>query len=378
MNILFLDQFSDLGGAQQCLLDLIPAVQAAGWTAVCAAPGPGRLSEKLRDQGVAFYSLPAMPFAAGPKPPRDFVRFAFGVPQLARKIDHAMRESRADLLYVNGPRVLPASAWAARKARLPVLFHSHNYLAQRSAAVLAGRSLEFARARVIACSRYVTRPLARYIDPAQIRVIYNGVAAANGERRAATAGPRIGIIGRISPEKGHLEFIQAARLIVQSHPTTAFLICGAPLFSDPEASQYFERVRQAAEGLPAEFTGWQDDVPSVLAGLDLLVVPSLREPGAPRVILEAYAARVPVVAFASGGIPEILHDLETGFLVEPPTAEALAAKIQSVLQSPELMRNIAERAYSVWKEQFTLERYQREVLAVIGLTQTRSAAGLSI
>jgi glycosyltransferase involved in cell wall biosynthesis len=195
---------------------------------------------------------------------------------------------------------------------------------------------------------------------------------------ARSSSPRIGVIGRISPEKGQIEFLQAAHLLAPKHPDCTFLVCGAPLFGDREAHSYFERVREAAQGLPVDFPGWQDSVNAVLATLDLLVVPSLREPGAPRVILEAYAARVPVVAFVSGGIPEILHDGETGFLVEPPTPEALAARLDVLLSAPERLREVAAGGHKIWKEQFTLERYQREVLAVIGLTQTRSATGRSI
>ena len=377
VNILFLDQYSDLGGAQQCLLDLIPAVQAAGWRATCAAPGAGRLVEKLRDRGITVHSLPAISMAAGPKPPLDFLRFAFSTPLLARYLSRLARETQADLIYVNGPRVLPAAAWAARRTGIPLLFHSHNYLAQHSAAILAGRSLQFANARVIACCQYAARPFRRYIVPGRLRVIYNGVGP-SATAPVPAAGPRIGIIGRISPEKGQLEFLEAARRILPAYPSATFIVCGAPLFEDPEASHYFDQIRGAAEGLPVEFSGWQEDVQAVLARLDLLVVPSLREPGAPRVILEAYAARVPVVAFVSGGIPEILHEGETGFLVEPPSAEALAAKLEHLLQAPEHLRKAAANAYTTRKEQFTVERYQREVLEVIGLTQTRSAAGRSI
>ena len=378
MNILFLDQYSDLGGAQQCLLDLIPAVQTAGWTVTCAAPGSGRLLEKLRGHGVTVHPLPSISLAAGPKPPLDFVRFAFATPMLARRMSRLARDTRADLIYVNGPRVLPVGAWAARQAVLPLLFHSHNYLAQRSAAMLAGRSLQFANARVIACCQHAARPLRAYVVPGRLRVIYNGAGPTESTPVPSSAGPRIGIIGRISPEKGQLEFVQAARLVARTHPSSRFLVIGVPLFENPEASRYFDQVRRAAQGLPVEFPGWQENIGAILARLDLLVVPSLREPGAPRVILEAYAARVPVVAFVSGGIPEILHDGETGFLVEPPTPEALAAKLQHLLQAPEQLRAVTANAYATWKEQFTVERYQREVLEVIGLTQTRSAAGLSI
>src|SRR4030095_8548742 len=91
-----------------------------------------------------------------------------------------------------------------------------------------------------------------------------------------------------------------------------FILCGAPLFSNP---RYFELVREAAAGLPIEFLGWRDDVNDTLSELDLLIVPSASVEGTTRVILEAYAAGVPVVASASGGIPEIARDGETGFLV---------------------------------------------------------------
>ena len=378
MNILFLDQYSDLGGAQQCLLDLLPAIQAAGWNAACAVPGQGPLVERIRAHGVAAYDLPAALLHAGTKPPQDFLRFALQSPKLASRISHLARDSRADLLYVNGPRVLPAAAWAAHRAGLPLLFHCHNHLSQRSAAVLVGRSLRFSNARVIACCQNVARPLWPYVDTTDIRVVYNGVAPAPASHRTASEGPRIGLIGRISPEKGQLEFVQAARLVLQQHPRAQFIVYGAPLFADPVAASYCERVRNAAQGLPVDFPGWEDNVNAALATLDLLVVPSLREGGAPRVILEAYAGRVPVVAFVSGGIPEILHDGETGFLVEPPTPEALARKLTELLREPGELCNVADGSYAIWAEQFTVARYQREVLAVIGLTQTRSATGVSI
>jgi glycosyltransferase involved in cell wall biosynthesis len=377
VNLLFLDQFSDLGGAQLCLLDLIPAVQTAGWKMTCAAPGTGRLFEKLRECGVEEHSLPQMPLTSGSKPPKDFVRFAFETLRLVHHISRLARESRADLIYVNGPRMLPAAAWVARRTGLPLVFHCHNHLAQRAAVVLAGRALELAHARVIACCQHVARPLWPYVDPGRLRVIYNGVGPASSGRAARCGAPRIGVIGRVSPEKGQMIFVQAARLVAQMHRDCQFVVCGAPLFGDRDATRYFEQVREAAEGLPVEFNGWQDDIGQLLASLDLLVVPSLHE-GVPRIILEAYAASVPVAAFVAGGIPEILHDGETGFLVEPPTPEALVAKLRELLNAPERLRKIADNAHGIWKEQFTVARYQREVLEVIGRTQTRSATGLSI
>jgi glycosyltransferase involved in cell wall biosynthesis len=378
VNILFLDQFSDLGGAQQCLLDLVPAIQASGWNMTCAVPGDGMLIQKLRAFGIPVRSVHMVPLASGRKRPLDFLRFSLDAPRLAGRISALAAETRADLLYVNGPRLLPAAAWAAWKSGRPLVFHCHSYLGDASVRELAGHSLQLAAARVIACCRYVARPLWPFLHPGRLHVIYNGVVDMASTRLPNRGEPRIGLIGRIAPENGQMEFVAAARLLAEKGRRCRFVVCGAPLFSNPEADRYLERVKEKAAGLPMEFLGWRNDVASVLAELDLLAVPSASRTATPRVILEAFAACVPVVAFASAGIPEIIIQNKTGFLIEPPEPRALAAKLDALLQEPEPLPGIAGQAYATWKEKFTRERYQREVLAVIGLTQTRSATGRSI
>src|SRR5260370_15127689 len=98
MDILFLDQFSELGGAQQCLLDLLPAVVARGWKAVVAAPGNGLLGDRTREFGAQFHCIECGPFGAGRKSLRDGWRFVRQAPRLAREIARLP----ADLVYVNG------------------------------------------------------------------------------------------------------------------------------------------------------------------------------------------------------------------------------------------------------------------------------------
>src|SRR6185436_4769803 len=117
-----------------------------------------------------------------------------------------------------------------------------------------------------------------------------------------------------------------------------FILCGAPLFSNP---RYLELVHEAAAGLPIEFLGWRENVNEVLSELDLLVVPSAPIEGTTRVILEAYAAGVPVVASSSGGIPEIVRDGETGFLAPPGDPVRLAARIRKALANPSALQAIA-------------------------------------
>lgn len=373
MRILFLDQFSDLAGAQRALLDLLPAIRQRGWQAHLAAPGDGPLHRAARDCGATTGPIRCGPYHSGAKSVADLLRFASDFAHLRRQIAGLSARVQADLIYVNGPRLLPAAAWAAR-GRSPILFHCHNHLSQRYASALVGRSLRRAGAGVIACSRFVAEPLRAYVKPGNLRVIYCGTRECRATRTATRGRWRIGVIGRIAPQKGQTEFLRAARILLRSAQDCEFVVCGSPLFG---ASGYFDEVKRLTEGLPVEFFPWRDDVSSVLADLDLLVVPSMVPEGAPKVILEAHAAGVPVVAFRRGGIPEIVSHNVTGFLADPPTPEALAATLLDLLRlEPAELERVAKAGRAAWSERFTLARYQQEVLDFAGqfARQTAPAA----
>ncbi len=364
MNLLCLDQFGELGGAQRCLLDMLPALGGRGWSAHLAAPAGGELAERAAAAGATADRIHCGPYHSGHKTAGDAARFALDVPRLASEIRSLMRRYRADLVYVNGPRLLPAAAVAARKGP-PLLFHAHSYL-EGYPRRLAGLSLRAARATVVASCQFVAVPLLPYCSGRGIRVVYNGVRCAAPHPPAEGPGFRIGVIGRISREKGQAEFLRAARLLHHDLPQCRFLICGAPLFSEPAALRYRTELEALAEGLPAEFMGWRENIEEVFATLDLLVVPSAPVDATPRVILEAFAAGVPVVAFAVGGIPEIVRHNETGFLVERRSPRALADTLrQLLLGEPQRLREVAGRALTNVRGEFSLERYREQMLETI-------------
>jgi glycosyltransferase involved in cell wall biosynthesis len=324
MNILFLDQFREPGGAQQCLRDLLPAVEARGWQATVATPGDG--------------GIRLGPFQSGRKSIRDVILFARQAPALRREI----ARMPADLIYVNGPRLLPAVP-----AGRPVIFHCHSYLDKQYTVWLAQRAIRRMRATVIGACRFVLEPLA----VAGAQVVYNGVR--EGAPRVSGDGFRVGMIGRIAPQKGQVEFLRAARHLRGCR----FTICGAPLFGD---GSYLDEVRRLAEGLPVEFLGWQDDAGAVLSRLDLLVVPSTVPEATPRVILEAFAAGVPVLASPTGGIPELIEHNRTGFLIE-----SLEKQMRELAGQPALREIVAANARQEWRARFTLVEYQRRILDIM-------------
>ena len=366
-RLLILDQFNQLGGAQRCLLDLLPAFLDAGYVTHLAVPGEGPLAEGARSLGARVHGMPCGAYKSGQKSWMDAARFGVDLPRQARRVASLVAKHGIDLIYVNGPRLLPAAAIGARGR--PVVFHAHSVVTQEAAARLTRWAVRSANAHVIAVCRFVLEPLAAAVDPGRSRVIYNGVAPVEcARRRRGDDDPwRVGVIGRIAPEKGQLEFVRAARLIMSQQILPQrryeFVVCGDALFSSP---LYKRRVRAEAEGLSIEFTGWRGDIREVLSSLDLVVVPSAAVEATTRVILEAFSAGVPVVAFRSGGIPEIIEDGVTGVL-STPTAPDLATKLMELFSNGgALLDCISARAQAAFADRFSLDRYRSEVLDAVG------------
>ncbi|MBV8732067.1 MAG: glycosyltransferase family 4 protein, partial [Acidobacteriia bacterium] len=287
MRILVLDQFSELGGAQACLLMGVAAMRDRGWRVAAGLAGGGELFGRIRELGCETFRVTCGPFGLGQKSISDAARFLTQLPRLASEIRHGVEAFRPDLVYLNGPRLLPAAALAGIK--IPVLFHAHHNLASPGLRQLAGKALSFLQASAVACCRSVAESISPFVDSARLSVVFNGVAGPPRIRvRRRVSAPTIGCIGRISPEKGQMEFVAAARLIHRTMPESRFLIYGAPLFS-AVARRYQRRVIKAARGLPVAFPGWTHDVYSALARFDLLLVPSARNEATTRVILEAFA-----------------------------------------------------------------------------------------
>jgi glycosyltransferase involved in cell wall biosynthesis len=288
---------------------------------------------------------------------------------LAAQIRTLAAQFEPDLVYINGPRLLPAAALA--HLRKPVLFHAHNEVSQRPARMLGGLSLRHLHAHVTAVCQTVAQAWRPFVGEKNVSVIYNGVAGPESVGpRPHNAPPRIGCIGRIAPEKGQREFLAAAARIHRALPDSRFLICGAPLFSDKAARAYEREVREAAAGMPVEFAGWVTDVYAVMANLDLLLVPSVWAEPNPRVVLEAFAAGLPVIAFRAGGLPEIVEDGRTGFLCDG--VDEMARLAIELLQGDRArLECISTAARESWRRRFTLERWQQQILAEI----ERVAAG---
>jgi len=145
----------------------------------------------------------------------------------------------------------------------------------------------------------------------------------------------IGYIGRLKYEKGIMNLVQAIPETLRQKNDATFLIIGEGHLED-EIRTYL-----GEHGLHDKVTlvGWipHEELPDYLTRLKLLVLPSYTE-GLPNTMLEAMACGTPVLATSVGAIPDVLHDKETGFLIQDNSPPCLAKNIVEALEDPELKR----------------------------------------
>jgi glycosyltransferase involved in cell wall biosynthesis len=166
----------------------------------------------------------------------------------------------------------------------------------------------------------------------------------------STETPLVGIIGRLVPIKNHELFLAAASQVSRVRPEVRFAIIG-----DGERREVLEALVEES-GLAGRvcFAGWRDDLPRIYADLDVVVISSNNE-GTPVSIIEAMAARVPVVATSVGGVPDLLREGQLGTLVPPEDAGAMAEAILRTLSAP-LQPRLAEA------QEWALARYEADRL----------------
>lgn len=196
---------------------------------------------------------------------------------------------------------------------------------------------------------------------APVRLIYNGVDLSRyddteacctlPEEYGMEAGSQIvGVIARLEPEKGHPTLLEAWPAVLRAVPDAYLLFVGEG--SRREALEAQARDLRIAHRVV--FTGRRDDVPAVTAALDVAVLPSYREAQGLS-ILEAMALSRPVVASNVGGIPEMITDGETGLLVPPHDAAALATAVTRLLVDHPYADTLGRAGHDLVHDRFCIE-----------------------
>ena len=167
---------------------------------------------------------------------------------------------------------------------------------------------------------------------------------------------RVVFAGRLIEEKGIREFVAAAKAVPQEHPSVTFVACGEIDYGNRSAINADDLAEWEQEG-HVEFPGHVSDIRQTLREADMFVLPSYRE-GLSRVLLEASAMGLPIVATNVPGCREVVTSGRTGLLVPPRDSESLASAITQLVESPEKRtefgQNAREKAELLFDERFVI------------------------
>ncbi|MBN1576547.1 MAG: glycosyltransferase family 4 protein [Chitinispirillaceae bacterium] len=355
----FFNHAAIIGGGEISFIDLADTIRGYGVTPVVFVPGRGEVYERLSARGmrphrfflprIRWYTLPLLPLATA-------------------SIVWALMRHGVTILHANGARCMLLAGAAALFCRIPVVWHVR--VMGREAALDRLRS-RLAKV-IIANSRAVAQTLQPITDvDAAVRVVHNGI-----DYREFAATPPIDLyrefslpnipvvlaVGRLCACKGLHVLIEACGILKGVGPAFTCLIIGQDALYERE---YGRRLREmpVRSGLDnVVFGSWRNDVPSIMKSAAVLALPSDSESFG-RVVIEAWACGLPVVATESGGPAEIIDEGETGLFVPVNAPQPLALKIALLLTDRKLHDRLAANGLLRVKD-FSLDAHARNIAAV--------------
>lgn len=177
-------------------------------------------------------------------------------------------------------------------------------------------------------------------------------------------------VGRLDPGKGHVDLLKAFARVVQAAPNARLLICGTPSSDLGYQTQLEELTQQLSIGSFVHFAGHRTDISKLLRCADVFCLPSTMEPFG-LVYLEAMAAKLPVVAYHSGGVPEIVTHEKTGLLSYPNNTPELANNLITLLRDPEYAAQLGQAGFERATREFNPTKIAARWIDLVQTLATR-------
>ncbi len=330
------------GGQEMRILQETTAFIQRGYRMSIVCQVGSGIAHRGLQEGKTIYQIP--------------MRSAFDLLALKR-LRYLLHQQRVDLLHAHSSIDSWVAALAAKSLGLPVVRSRHvsipvkryrnwnyNYLADRI--IVNGEAM-----KQLLIQNGVQAEKIIPIPPGIDRKRFDPqISGARIRAEFALHGPVIGMIAMLRGSKGHSYFLQAAQLVLHTYPEARFLVVGDGVRRE-QIRNYIQHLGLTTQVI---MTGFREDIPEILAALDLYVLSSTRETF-PQTILQALAMQKPVVATDSGGVAEIIKPGITGLLVPPANAQALAEGILTLLENRQWGHQMAQAGYDLVCQTYSVE-----------------------
>ncbi len=366
MRILYVITASEYGGPSRHVVRLMHHWKKHGHqVGLVSSPEPRLMREA---QKVAACIFPNSHFVRRVQFTKDL--------QSLGPVFHAFKAFKPDLVSAHSTKAGFASRFCSAILGVrPVIFTAHGWSFTEGKNTLAKYVLALAErwgakftAKIICVSQYDRELALKFkVAPAdQLVMIHNGVdprpfstamSSAVDKKFRKDSAPVITTVGRLVPQKDPLTLLRACLLL---KPDFRVLIVGDGALRT-QVKQFVNDNRKLYGSV--SLLGESENIPEILTASDIFVLSSRWE-GLPRAVIEAMIAGLPVVASQVGGVPELVEDGVTGFLVPPGDCQSLAQAIQKLLVGPELRRRMGQAGQEKALCQFSLDRMLAETQKV--------------
>lgn len=381
LRVMFVITSMHVGGAETLLLQLIRRLDRARFAPqLCCLKERGELGDVLASE---------IPVHA------NFLRHKFEVGVLGR-LTRLFREQQIDaVITVGAGDKMFWGRWAARRAGVPVILSALHSTGWPDSINWLNRRLHRWNDGFIAVARSHAEYLVAHerLPASRVYVIPNGVdtekfsparspasvlpaADSTGESNVPTTSvqtPLVGIVAQLRPEKNHELFLRMAQLVRRQVPDAHFLIVG-----DGPCRTDLKRLAMELDlSSCVHFMGQRSDIPELLRQLDVFVLTSHVEAN-PVSILEAMATGKPVVATRVGSIPDSVINGQTGYVVDPGDAEALARRVSELLLDAELRQQFGDAARQRVVQHASVDRMVRDYETLIELVALQKSVAKAV
>jgi len=351
MNILYLTNHLNIGGISSYALTLASGMRKRGHNVYIASSG-GQLLSRFIAEGVVYIPIPI----------KTKSEVSYKVLISKFKLLKYIKEDNIEIIHANTRVTQVLSFLIQRTYGKPYVSTCHGFFKKR----FFRKIFPCWGNKVIAISESVKEHLIRdfKVKEEDIRVIHNGIDIDKfnpiqnpklkidvKKKLGLSEGPVIGIIARLSEEKGHIHLIKAMQEVITRIPRAQLLIVGEGRMREELVNLTKEMgLEKSAFFLPSV-----TDTQEVLSSMDLFVLPSLKE-GLGLALMEAMACGLAVVGSDVGGIKSLIQNRYNGLLVRPADSRELSYAILELLQNPDKAKSLGSNARIFINQNFSQEK----------------------
>ncbi len=342
-----------LGGVERGTVDLAKYLLRHGHQALVVSAG-GPLVADLTASGVTHYTLPV------------HKKSPFSIYYSARVLSRIVRKEKVDIIHARSRVPALVAMLVSRRTQVPFITTCHGFYKKHP----FSQAMGWGKLVIVASNIIGKRMRDDFGVPHEkIRLIPRGVNleeflwSPKPTQERGTGSVVVGLIARLTPIKGHPLFLKAMARVARVVPNLKIQIIG-----DAPKPQYKEELLTLTRNLglehAVEFLGTRYDIPLLLSKMNVLVAPSVGEEAFGRVVIEAGACGVPVVATRMGGFVDVVEHEKEGLLVGPDDPRILADAILRLLKDVRFSEKVALAMRKKVENEFTLEKMFERTLRV--------------